>query len=112
MDNFKDLIAPFSWLAYDGHYSLCLNAGDFKDEIFEVREDTEGNGYDWEALAIHFINENMPELDEVIEFDSEAGMFCAYSVNEQMLARFAVEFRKICDDDATLKNLVLNMELV
>ncbi|MCY7169950.1 Imm51 family immunity protein [Streptococcus mitis] len=48
--------------------------------MFDTREEEgfEGNGYDWESLALVFLEEKMPELSDAIYFDPEGSMFCAY----------------------------------
>ena len=114
--NFQELeeeIDPFYLSEYDGSYSVCLNTGDYKNEIFEARyeEGFLGNGYDWQSLAVVFINEKMPELEEKIEFDSEAGLFCAYSNDKSVMEQFAIAFKTACEDDVLIKDLFSRAEL-
>lgn len=106
-------LAPFFWVEHDDSVSLCLNVGDFKNEIFETRaeEGFEGNGYDWGSLAQVFLEEKMPEWAEEIGFDPEGGMFCAYSQNGEALEKFAVGFREMCDNDALMNDLFSRAEL-
>ena len=45
------------------------------------------------------------------EFDSEAGMFCIYSENEEALAEFALAFKKACENTALISDLFSRAEL-
>ena len=106
--DFEKKIAPFSWAKYEGSFSLCLYVAErYKTNLFTARsnEGFRGNGYDWESLAEVFLEEKMPELKGVIDFDSEAGMFCAYSSDSDALAKFAVAFKDACEDDALIRDL-------
>ena len=78
-NNFEQkIIQPFFWVEHGSTYSVCLNVGEYKADIFQVREDEgfKGNGYDWESLARVFVEEQVPELSDKINFDSEGSMFC------------------------------------
>lgn len=60
-NNFAEKIKPFFWVEHLNSYSICLNVGDYKNELFKTREDEgfEGNGYDWTSLArVFFIGKN------------------------------------------------------
>lgn len=52
-EEFKKEISPFTWVEYKGTVSVCLNAGEYLQEIFDALADKgfEGGGYDWESLA-------------------------------------------------------------
>ena len=111
---FKEQIAPFSWVEHDKSFSLLLyKVGEYKNEIFETRVDEgfEGGGYDWESLARVFLNEKMPKLAEIVKFDSEASMFCAYSENAESLKLFAIEFKTACENDKLICDLFSRAEL-
>ncbi|MGN7812510.1 immunity 51 family protein [Flavobacterium sp. 22076] len=110
---FTEKIEPFFWVEHDKSFSVCLNAGIFKTEIFKIREDEgfEGNGYDWTSLAVVFLNEIMPNLKGKINFDPEAGMFSAYSSNKYDLQEFALSFKNACDNDIVIRNLFSHVEL-
>ncbi|MGE7944876.1 immunity 51 family protein [Lysinibacillus xylanilyticus] len=110
----KQKIAPFFWVDHDGgSASLCLNVGVYKHELFDTRSDEgfEGNGYDWNSLAIVFLEEKMPELKGIVNFDPEADMFCAYSSDKKALEKFAISFKNTCEDDSTIKDLFSRAEL-
>lgn len=109
----EELIKPFFWVEHEKSVSVCLNAGGYKDEIFasRVKEGFEGNGYDWGSLAQVFLVEQQPELVDVIKFDPEAGMFCAYSSNKLALEKFVVAFKAACENTALIMDLFLRAEL-
>lgn len=52
-NNFKEAIKPFFWVEHSNSFSVCLDVGAYKQEIFDIRADEgfEGNGYDWASLA-------------------------------------------------------------
>ena len=108
----QEKLDPFFWVEHEKHDSVCLYAGEFKNEIFQLRsnEGFEGGGYDWASLAEVFLSEKMPELENEIEFDPEAGMFCAYSSNAEALKKFALGFRSMCNDDIMMKDLFSKAE--
>jgi hypothetical protein len=109
----KEQIHPFFWVEHANSFSVCLNAGEYKNEVFETREDEgfEGNGYDWTSLASVFIAERMPELEGVVKFDPEAGMFSAYSSDAEALKRFILSFKKACEDDNLIRDMFSRAEL-
>ncbi|MFQ6197014.1 Imm51 family immunity protein [Streptomyces sp. NPDC000405] len=57
----------------DGEHSLTLDAGGLAADAAVVAAGHEPNGYFWEGL-VRFA---WPDLAERLDFDSEAGMFCA-----------------------------------
>ena len=112
-NNFDEKIKPFFFVEHEDTASLCLNVGEYKAEIFEEREDEgfEGGGYDWQSLALVFLDEKVPELRDVIDFDSEASMFCAYSSDIEALKKFALSFKEACEDDKLIRDLFSRAEL-
>lgn len=111
--DFKEIIKPFFWVEYNGGCSLCLNVGKYKENIFETRYDEgfEGGGYDWASLALVFLSEKLPKFKDIVKFDPEADMFCAYSNDKESLMEFALEFKKTCDDEKLLLDLFSRAEL-
>ncbi|SEW47884.1 Immunity protein 51 [Chryseobacterium wanjuense] len=111
--NFETTIKPFFWVASEKTFSVCLNAGSYKPEIFEWRknEGFEGNGYDWTSLAKVFLNEKKSGLSGDIKFDPEADMFCAYSSNPESLKEFVLDFKKACEDEMLIQDLFSKAEL-
>jgi len=111
--SFADDIAPFIVVSYETGNSLLLDVGSYKNELFETRQDEgfEGGGYDWESLAKIFLKEKKPELADVIGFDSESSMFCAYSQDLELLKDFAISFHYACEDDDLIRELFSRVEL-
>lgn len=110
---FENEIAPFFWVKQSSGASVCFSVGGFLQEIFDTRADEGfiGNGYDWSSLAQVFLAEKCSELQEKINFDPEADMFCAYSKDEEALADFILHFRKACEDKALILDLFNQAEL-
>lgn len=106
-EDFSKEIAPFFWTEFEDEFSVCLVVGEYLQDVFDSRSDEgfEGNGYDWENLAMVFIEEEMPDLTDKVEFDSEAGMFCALSKDSEALQRFVLEFKKVCEDKVMIMDL-------
>jgi len=111
--NFQELIKPFFWIEHKDSVSVCLNVEAYKTEIFQTREAEgfEGNGYDWSSLAQVFLAEQNPELLEVVKFDPEAGMFCAYSSNAEDLKTFIIAFKEACENETVIQDLFSRAEL-
>jgi hypothetical protein len=110
---FDNQIKPFFWVEHENSMSVCLNVGEYKQSLFDTREDDgfEGNGYDWSSLAQVFLKEQMPELQSQINLDSEGSMFCAYSNNKKALQEFAVGFKNACENDELINDLFSRVEL-
>jgi hypothetical protein len=111
--DFKEKIKPFTWVEHESSVSVIMDVGDYKNEIFEAREDEgfEGGGYDWQSLAQVFLGEKMPKLVGIVKFDSEASMFCAYSDCSESLKQFAEGFKAACEDDTLIRDLFSRAEL-
>lgn len=112
-ESFKKEIAPFTWVEYGESASVCLNGGEYLQEVFDTRADEgfEGSGYDWESLAKVFLKEKCSDLIEKINFDSEAGMFCVYSKNIEALREFIRGFKNACMDKTLILDLFSRAEL-
>lgn len=112
-DSFESKIKPFFLVnGKNSNTSVCLYVDDFKRDIFKSRakEGFLGNGYDWELLATTFINERMPLLDGIIEFDSESDMFCAYSSDKKALKKFVMAFKEACENEAMISDILSKTE--
>ena len=112
-EQFKKEIAPFGWVELEKSVSVCLNAGEYLQEVFNTRanEGFEGSGYDWESLAQVFLAERCSDLQDKIDFDPEASMFCAYSKDKDALADFILQFKKACEDRSLILDLFSRAEL-
>ncbi|MCL9807532.1 immunity 51 family protein [Flavobacterium amniphilum] len=110
MNSQKDInnvIEPFFWVEHSNSFSVCLNVGYYKQELFEKREEEgfDGNGYDWASLAKVFLEEQKPEFIDVIKFDPEGSMFCAYSSNKEALQDFIIAFKNACENKTFIEDL-------
>jgi hypothetical protein len=74
--------------AIPGSWSLILSEGDVV-AMFDVVEKLghSPNGYFWEGVAKMVVRQSAPDLEEVVDYDSEAGMFCARAPDKEALAR-------------------------
>lgn len=86
---------------------LWLNE-DYKQNVFDTRKEEGfiGNGYDWNSLAIVFLEEKMPELVDILSFDSDEGLFSIGSEEVEAVKRFALGFKAMCDDDTEMTDLI------
>ena len=101
------------WIEHEESASVCLNVGEYLQEIFDTRADEgfEGNGYDWGSLAQVFLDEQCLDLQEKICFDPEGSMFCVYSKDKNALADFVLRFKKACEDKSFILDLFSRAEL-
>lgn len=113
INNFETVIYPFFWVEHEKNVSVCLNVGEYKTEIFETREEEgfEGNGYDWASLAQVFLEEQKPELVNIVKFDPEGSMFCAYSSDSAALKTFILSFKEACENETLILDLFSRAEL-
>lgn len=111
--NLAESIHPFFWTEHENSVSACLYVGEYKTEIFQTREEEgfEGNGYDWASLAKVFLEEQKPEFIDVVKFDPESSMFCAYSHDTEALKTFIIAFKKACEDKELILDLFSRAEL-
>ncbi|MFQ3559032.1 Imm51 family immunity protein [Streptomyces gramineus] len=73
---------------FDGEHTLTLDVGGLAADAAVVDAEHEPNGYFWEGL-VRFA---WPDIAERLDFDSEAGMFCAVgSPSDLALLKTAVE---------------------
>ncbi|GIZ14428.1 immunity 51 family protein [Capnocytophaga catalasegens] len=84
---------PCQLIEHDAHYSVITSNFHYFDEYFA---DKGCGGYTLQNLAKKIAKEQ--QIKE-IKFDSEAGMFCAYSQNRESLLRLCQELRKISGDE-------------
>ena len=106
-------LEPFKLMVFDegtedvwATLVLWLN-DDYKQNVFDTRQEEGfvGNGYDWNSLATVVIEEKMPELMEVLSFDSEAGLFSIGSEEVEAVKKFALGFKAMCDDESEMTDL-------
>lgn len=112
-EDLKTKIAPFFLVEHETSSSICLDVGEYKAELFDLRADEgfEGNGYDWESLATVFLEEKEPHLIDIVDFDSEASVFCAYSSDKEALIEFILKFKDACENKELIEDLFSRAEL-
>ena len=112
-EEFNKQLEPFKLMVFDEETEdvwatlvLWLNE-EYKQNVFDTRQEEGfvGNGYDWKSLAMVFLEEKMPELMEVLSFDSEAGLFSIGSEDVEAVKKFALGFKALCDDESAMIDL-------
>ncbi|WP_281322560.1 immunity 51 family protein [Flavobacterium aestivum] len=113
INDLETVINPFFWTEHEKSVSVCLYVGEYKTEIFLAREEEgfEGNGYDWASLAHVFLEEQKPELIDIVRFDPEGSMFCAYSSDAEALKTFIISFKEACENENLIQDLFSRAEL-
>ena len=105
--------APFILIRSE-HPSLILSDRDMslRFEIFDERKDEGwmGNGYDWTSIAQIVMEEKLPDVEETVEFDAEAGMFSAIGPL-YALERLGAEMKKVFDDENLLRDVLSRAEI-
>lgn len=106
-------IEPFEWSENDNNACVYLDVRGYLQDVFDSRsaEGFEGNGYDWESLAKVFIQERCPEALGQLIFDSEAGLFCVYSKQKEMLRKFICLFKNACERKGVILDLFTRAKL-
>lgn len=106
--------SPFGWVEHENSVSVIMtDVGSYKQDIFATRADEgfEGNGYDWQSLAVVFLEEQLPHLTDKVQFDSESSMFCAYSSSADALKEFIIAFSSALDDKPLILDIFGRAEL-
>ena len=92
-----------------GHYSLIYSEfPDFSD-VFDPKG-LQGGGYTWHGMVMHLLEENAPEALDALDFDPEAGMFCALSDDLDALRAVARMLVKL-ESRAAVADIVANVDL-
>ncbi|MCT4595462.1 MAG: Imm51 family immunity protein [Anaeromicrobium sp.] len=108
-----NMIKPFFWVEHSNTASVCLNVGEYLQDVFDTRanEGFEGGGYDWESLARVFLDECRSDLKGTIQMDSEGSMFVAYSEDKLALRDFILSFKDTCENKTLIMDLFSRAEL-
>ncbi len=109
----RDRIKPFVIVDFEEGASLHLySVEDYKIELFESRktEGFTGNGYDWTALAKKFIDEEMPDIMDELEFEPDYGLFTVHSDSAILLEAFAMRFKAALDDNEYIYPFFMDVE--
>ncbi|WP_424892237.1 Imm51 family immunity protein [Streptomyces sp. XH2] len=86
---------------FDGEHSLTLDAGGLASDAAVVAAGHEPNGYFWEGL-VRFA---WPDLAERLDFDCEAGMFCAVG-SAGDLARLKTAVESVITSPETVRDII------
>lgn len=84
-----------------GNYSLLLNAGTTPVEDVLTEIGREANGYFWEDVAEMLAGEEAGKF----QYDSEAGMFCAYGSDRAALAVLGDRMAALAHDPERVRSL-------
>ncbi|MFJ5075650.1 Imm51 family immunity protein [Streptomyces sp. NPDC088553] len=90
---------------FDGEYSLTLNAGGLAADAAVAAAGHEPNGYFWEGL-VQFA---WPDIAEELDFDSEAGMFCAVG-SPSDLARLKAALESVVTSPEAVRDIIARAE--
>ena len=109
----KERIKPFIFVEYENNYSLILTELLYKYDVFKKRLKWRytGNGFAMRCLAKTFIDKNLPLAKNLIKYDHESNMFCAYSNDRDILLEFATSFHDMCEDDDLIHKLFSTTKL-
>lgn len=89
----------------DGEHSLTLDVGGLAADAAVEDAGHEPNGYFWEGL-VRFA---WPDLAERLDFDSEAGMFCAVG-SPSDLARLKAAVASVITSPEAVRDIVARAE--
>ncbi|MFF2329575.1 MULTISPECIES: Imm51 family immunity protein [unclassified Streptomyces] len=89
----------------DGAHSLTLNAGGLAADAAVAATGHEPNGYFWEGL-VRFA---WPDIAECLDFDSEAGMFCAVG-SPSALARLKTVVESVIASPEAVRDIIARAE--
>jgi hypothetical protein len=89
-----------------GSYALLLNAGSTAvDEAIEELGH-EPNGYFWEGVAQFLVGKQAHGLVSRFDYDSEAGMFCAYGSDRAALEDLAALLAPVTRESVRVRDVV------
>jgi hypothetical protein len=88
-----------------GKYSLILREPDVCAVVFEAAGHS-GNGYSWEAVARHLLENELEPIADPIDLDSEADLFCASGPNRKVLERLGERLAELARHPKRLAKVV------
>lgn len=106
---FGKQLEPFKIIKHsDSLFSIILNEKDIDKSIFKYK--FTGNGYDFENLFRSYVENKLLKLSNELRYDSEAGMFSAFSDSEKPLEKIAYYFNNdLKNNKDFITSLILNM---
>lgn len=108
----RDKIRPFVIVEYETGGTLQLySVEDYKRELFDSRksEGFTGSSAEWHMLAELFVREEMPDILDDIQFETEADMFTVYADDCVLLESFAMQFKAALDNDEYIYPLFMRL---
>ncbi len=102
-------IDPFDWPDEDDNVLAFLESDSEISKLFE-KYDYEPNGYCWEGHITLILEEKNATLLESMEFDSEAGMFCAVFTDVKIIPLFLEIMVPIFQNMDLLKSYILKAD--
>ncbi|KNB51936.1 Imm51 family immunity protein [Streptomyces caatingaensis] len=90
---------------FGGEHSLTLDAGGLAADAVVAAAGHEPNGYFWEGL-VRFA---WPDIAERLDFDSEAGMFCAVGSSSD-LARLKTAVESVVTSPEAVRDIIARAE--
>lgn len=108
----RDKIKPFVIVEYETGGTLQLySVEDYKSELFDSRksEGFTGSSTEWRMLAELFAAEEMPDILDDIEFETETDMFTVYADDCVLLESFAMQFKAALDNDEYIYPLFMRL---
>ncbi|MEU6534757.1 Imm51 family immunity protein [Streptomyces sp. NPDC047000] len=90
---------------FDGKHSLTMNTGGLAADAAVTAAGHEPNGYFWEGL-VRFA---WPDIAEHLDFDSEAGTFCAIG-GASDLARLRTVVESVITAPDTVRGIIARAE--
>ncbi|MFH9554514.1 Imm51 family immunity protein [Streptomyces sp. NPDC017435] len=90
---------------FDGEHSLTLDVGGLAADMAVADAGHEPNGYFWEGL-VRFA---WPDLVEPLDFDSEAGMFCAVGTPSD-LAQLKTALEPVITSPDAVRDIIARAE--
>lgn len=98
-------IAPFVLSDHAGTHSLLLTDFDGTSEVFEARGYDAG-GYAWQGVADAVVRLRAPHLRDLVRFDPEGSMFCAYGTDRAALVALGGLLAALVADPAALAEML------
>lgn len=92
-----------------GEYSLVFDDFDDYVDIFD-EQGWLGNGYAWEGVVQVLLADRAPEILDVVEFDSEAGLFAVRAAEQDPLLEVAAAIRDAVVDLDVLADAITRAE--
>ena len=89
-------ILPFKLIETDGELSLTLSEFSLTEQMFDDIGHS-GGGYGWECVVKQIVEE-VSSLRDRLDFDSEAGMFCAVSSDQSALEELGQILSSLIND--------------